>query len=74
MKTRQGYITAGPVRGECGHVHRTLQGALRCLERDVRHCSDQGGFSDRSLRRSDGAWLTDDEMDRVRDIEDGATK
>jgi len=28
------YVAAGSVRGECGHHHRTIEAALRCVERD----------------------------------------
>jgi len=44
------YTTWGPVRGGCGHVHRTLSGAQACLARDGRGCRRQGGYSDRLIR------------------------
>ena len=44
------FSCVGSVRGSCGHFHKTLQGALSCLNRDALHCSKQGGYSDRSLR------------------------
>lgn len=28
------YTTTGPVRGECGHRHRTVLAAYACLKRD----------------------------------------
>jgi len=43
------YVTYGPVRGWCGHYHRTYAAAERCLERDRRGCRRQGGYSDRSV-------------------------
>lgn len=43
------FITEGSVRGNCGHRHRTLSGAVRCLERDSSGCHSQGGYSDRNL-------------------------
>lgn len=48
------YTTSGDVRGECGHQHRTLSGAVRCLESDQRGCESQGGYSDRHIIDSDG--------------------
>jgi hypothetical protein len=43
------FITEGSVRGNCGHNHRTLSGAVNCLERDSNGCHSQGGYSDRSI-------------------------
>lgn len=48
------YYTCGTsrdVRGNCGHKHRTLAGALRCLHRDQRDCSGagRGCYSDRNI-------------------------
>ena len=51
------YTTTGPVRGSCGHRHRTLGGALRCLRRDVSGCRRQGGYSDRRLLDDSGAEI-----------------
>lgn len=45
------YTTWGPVRGGCGHAHRSIEAAERCLEKDQRGCASQGGYSDRSIRR-----------------------
>jgi len=44
------YTTWGSVRGCCGHAHRTLSGAERCLNRDRLGCFRQGGYSDRQIR------------------------
>ena len=33
---RSYYACRGKVRGDCGHAHRTLAGALACLRRDAR--------------------------------------
>ncbi len=41
------YTTHGAVRGRCGHEHRTIQAALKCLARDIRQCQSVGGYSDR---------------------------
>ncbi len=60
------YETEGDVRGNCGHQHRTLDGALRCLELDRRGCASQGGYSDRHVVRSDGQpveWPDDEDED-----------
>lgn len=43
------YLTWGPVRDWCGHVHRTLAGAEACMRRDGAGCVLQGGYSDRRL-------------------------
>ena len=61
----RGYTTSGPVRGACGHRHRTLSGAIRCLDEDSAGCKRQGGYTDRSIRRVDGKALTDDELDFI---------
>jgi len=44
------YTTWGPVRGDCGHEHRTMRAACECVERDQRGCAKQGGYTDRHLR------------------------
>ena len=43
------WTTEGPVRGSCGHMHRTEEAALACLDRDSRGCASQGGYSDRRV-------------------------
>lgn len=48
------YETSGPVRGSCGHKHRSIRTAIRCLLRDARDCKRAGGYSDRKVRREDG--------------------
>lgn len=44
------YTTWGPVRGDCGHVHRSEETADRCLAADRAGCAAQGGYSDREIR------------------------
>ena len=44
------YTTWGPIRGCCGHLHRTYETAVRCISRDHRGCVKQGGYTDRMLR------------------------
>ena len=51
MKTT--YSCIGNVRGDCGHKHRTLSGARKCLERDQSGCESQGGYSDRYIIGTD---------------------
>ena len=53
------YTTWGSVRGDCGHVHRTLDAAIACLERDRRQCSRLGGgaYSDRHVRELEAATV-----------------
>lgn len=60
------YTTSGPVRGTCGHKHRSIRTALDCLERDARSCRAAGGYSDRSIERSDGTPLDRDEENELR--------
>jgi hypothetical protein len=51
MTAKNGYTcgTSRDVRGNCGHTHRTLSGAVRCLRDDRRGCKSQGGYSDRAI-------------------------
>jgi hypothetical protein len=37
----------GPVRGWCGHRHRSAKAVLKCLADDATGCNSQGGYSDR---------------------------
>jgi len=55
------YRTQGSVRGRCGHNHRTLSGAVRCLKQDRKGCAVAGGYSDRDIVRIDGVELTEGE-------------
>ena len=78
------YTTWGSVCGDCGHEHRTLEAAYRCLRRHQRGCRSQGGYSDREIRRLDpgstvdsyyvqdgpGQPLPGEEYDRVQDMLD----
>ncbi len=58
-QTKTIYRNIGPVRGFCGHDHRTLNGAVECLKRDQRDCSAHGGYSDRNVRKYvDGLRVT----------------
>lgn len=45
------YTTEGPIRGSCGHRHRSREAAERCLDEDRKGCRSQGGYSDRSVKR-----------------------
>jgi hypothetical protein len=45
----------GSVRGVCGHTHRTIEGAVRCIQRDASGCQGQGGYSDRMMVGVDDA-------------------
>ncbi len=45
-----GYTTHGPVRGQCGHLHRSIRAAEDCLRSDQRGCRSQGDYSDRAIR------------------------
>ena len=44
------YTTTGPVTGDCGHSHRTLEAANKCRLRHSKNCRKHGGYSDRSVR------------------------
>jgi len=55
--TETAYTAAGPVRGSCGHKHRTIYAAARCAEADQDGCRKQGGYSDRDLHESDCAII-----------------
>lgn len=44
------YTTRGSVRGGCGHKHRTMAAAVRCLQADQSCCRTLRGYSDRTIR------------------------
>lgn len=46
------YVAHGSVRGTCGHRHRTIAAATRCVAEDGRGCRGLGGgaYSDRGVR------------------------
>jgi hypothetical protein len=47
------FLAYGPVRGDCGHIHTTYEGAAGCVARDQRACLRIGGgttaYSDRRV-------------------------
>ena len=47
------YTTRGSVRGSCGHNHRTIATACRCLKADQAGCRSQRGYSDRTIHAVD---------------------
>ena len=55
------YTTRGNIRGTCGHNHRSIRTAVKCLLREQAGCRKQGGYSDRDVIRGDGADFSDDE-------------
>jgi hypothetical protein len=57
------YTTQGSVRGCCGHQHKTIKTAQRCINRDHAGCVRQGGYSDRSVVKGDGSELDQDELE-----------
>ena len=64
------YTTAGDIRGECGHRHRTLRTAAICYHRDSVGCGSQGGYSDRRLVVEEGndvVTATNDELEKYND-------
>jgi hypothetical protein len=48
---KEGFVSVGSIRGWCGHVHRTLDAAIKCSVRDGRDCGSTGGYSDRGVYR-----------------------
>lgn len=61
------YTTTGPVRGTCGHRHRTIEAALLCCAKDraaVRRAYPGDfparAYSDRIVVRCDGALLDEE--------------
>ena len=55
--TYTAYTTWGPVRGSCGHRHRTITTAQACADRDDRDCKAGNGrsaYSDRHVTYADG--------------------
>lgn len=62
MTTATTYTTQGSVRGCCGHQHRTIEAAQQCVSRDHARCKRQGGYSDRSVVKSDGSELSEGEL------------
>jgi hypothetical protein len=59
------YTCTGYVRGNCGHKHRNLRTAAKCLGDDIVGCRKQGGYSDRIVLPLDGKPLTMDEIETV---------
>lgn len=48
------YTTWGSVRGGCGHLHRSVEAAERCIARDaraVRRGNGRDAYSDRAVYR-----------------------
>lgn len=43
------FACIGQIRGCCGHKHRTIASAEKCLVRDWAGCRRQGGYSDRQI-------------------------
>lgn len=66
------FTAIGNVRGSCGHNHRTIDTAAKCLRKDKQGCMSQGGYSDRQVRRSDGAALTNHDYATIETIVTGS--
>jgi hypothetical protein len=49
------YTNWGPVRGECGHLHKSKHAAVRCLVSDRAGCRKLGSYSDRATWRANSA-------------------
>ena len=49
-RPKRGYVAVGPLRGWCGHTHRTAAAAQRCVEKDQLEMSRmQNAYSDRRV-------------------------
>lgn len=59
------YTTKGSARSTCGHNHRSIKTAVKCLLADGSGCQSQGGYTDRFVVRVDGVSLTDNERDYI---------
>ena len=44
------YTTIGKVRGCCGHRHRSIKTATKCLVKDQKACKSQGRYTSYSDR------------------------
>jgi hypothetical protein len=71
------YTTTGSVRQSCGHAHRSIETAARCLRQDQRDCKKIRGYSDRAIRRlgKNGQYLPltledQDALDAIESQED----
>lgn len=62
------YTTEGSVRGSCGHKHKTLESAIKCLQVDRDGCGAQGAYSDRQVVRTGGEPMTEREHDEMGEI------
>lgn len=70
MHDKTYYTTTGGVRGSCGHKHRTLVAAAKCISRDDSGCGSQGGYSDRiimAVERDEERELNDYELRELDD-------
>lgn len=59
------YTTEGSVRGCCGHKHRSIATAKRCIDNDQAGCATQGGYSDRYVIHYDGSELSEEEKNEL---------
>lgn len=76
MNTKVYYTTYGSVCGDCGHQHRTIEAAARCVAKHsamIKRCSGNG-YSDRRVVRCadwnrEGDPLTQDEQSKLQNIQ-----
>ena len=57
-KKRLFWSAVGSVRGDCGHMHRTIRGAAECVLRDRRACRRLPGGASYSDRVVVAMWGT----------------
>ena len=65
------YTTRGPLRGRCGHTHKTIIEALRCRTEDEARCTSKGGNTDRrvfAVVRGEWRELTEQELNAVAEL------
>jgi hypothetical protein len=63
------YTTKGSVRGNCGHKHRSIVTAHKCLLADHVGCKRQGGYSDRYVCRTDDSEFSELEQQELEWLE-----
>lgn len=70
MKTQNGYITIGSVRGWCGHTHKTEETAQACIAKDQAGCvkgCGKNAYTDRRVVQVIDGEAQDDGVCRTND-------
>jgi hypothetical protein len=61
------YTTHGRTRGTCGHNHKSLSTAVKCLRRD-QGALQSPCYSDRTVVRTDDKELNNDEISELESL------